>query len=336
MPSSISNGTTTAVKRKAATAAATGKTAKRTVPLTAFFAKKEVQASLPTTPVVTATVAAVNKDVTIVTPNSITTATTTTMTTTVKAGVAFDKNKWINGLTTEQRDLLQLEIATMEESWLAALHAEFTKPYFLKLKRFLMTEHTTGKQVILPPASDVYAWSRLTPLSSVTVVILGQDPYHNLNQAHGLAFSVLPPTRPPPSLQNIYKCLKKDFPDRDVTSSSGELTGWAKQGVLLLNTCLTVRAHQANSHAKQGWEEFTERIISVVAENRKNGVVFLAWGTPAGKRVDKITDKSNHYILKSVHPSPLSASRGFFDCQHFKKTNEWLTASYGNEAAIDW
>ncbi|KAK9459671.1 uracil-DNA glycosylase-like protein [Lipomyces oligophaga] len=255
--------------------------------------------------------------------------------TTNLGSAGFDKQKWVDSLTSEQRELLALEIHTMDDSWLAVLHAELTKAYFLKLKRFLIAEDKAGEK-ILPPAKDVYSWSRLTPLDKVKVVILGQDPYHNFNQAHGLAFSVLPPTPTPPSLRNIFISLKNDYPEFVPPANKlGDLTPWAERGVLLLNTCLTVRAHSANSHAGKGWEQFTEKVISVVAENRSKGVVFLAWGSPAGKRIEKI-DKRKHCILRSVHPSPLSASRGFFDCQHFLKTNEWLAMKYGPEAIIDW
>jgi uracil-DNA glycosylase len=167
-------------------------------------------------------------------------------------------------------------------------------------------------------------------------VILGQDPYHNVNQAHGLCFSVRPPTTPPPSLKNIFKCLAIDYPSfRPPPNNSGLLTPWADRGVLLLNTCLTVRAHEANSHADKGWEQLTQRVIDIVAAKRTRGVVFLAWGAPAGKRVAKINQKI-HCVLKSVHPSPLSASRGWFECGHFKKTNEWLVKAYGPGSEIDW
>lgn len=153
--------------------------------------------------------------------------------------------------------------------------------------------------------------SRHTPLHKVKVVIVGQDPYHNHNQAHGLAFSVRPPTPAPPSLVNIYKGIKNDYPYFQAPPNKGGLlTPWAERGVLLLNTCLTVRAHQANSHSGKGWERFTQKAIDIVARVRRNGVVFLAWGTPAGKRVSGI-NKEKHCVLQSVHPSPLSASRGF-------------------------
>ncbi|PSR80394.1 uracil-DNA glycosylase-like protein [Coniella lustricola] len=247
----------------------------------------------------------------------------------------FDKAKWVASLTDEQRKLLQLEIDTLDESWLAQLKAEITSNEFLNLKRFLDREISTG-QKIFPPQEDIYSWSRHTPFHSVKVVIVGQDPYHNVNQAHGLAFSVRPPTPAPPSLRNMYTCLKNDYPSFvPPPNRSGLLTPWADRGVLLLNTCLTVRAHQANSHANRGWERFTQKVIDLVAARRARGVVFMAWGSPAGKRVQKI-DAERHLVLKSVHPSPLSASRGFFDCGHFKKANEWLVNRYGSEGEIDW
>lgn len=153
--------------------------------------------------------------------------------------------------------------------------------------------------------------SRHTPLHKVKVVIVGQDPYHNHNQAHGLAFSVRPPTPAPPSLVNIYTGIKNDYPSfQRPPNKGGLLTPWAERGVLLLNTCLTVRAHQAASHSNKGWERFTQKAIDIVARVRSHGVVFLAWGTPAGKRVAGI-NRQKHSVLQSVHPSPLSASRGF-------------------------
>jgi uracil-DNA glycosylase len=153
--------------------------------------------------------------------------------------------------------------------------------------------------------------SRHTPLDTVKVVILGQDPYHNVNQAHGLCFSVRPPTVAPPSLKNIYIAIKKDYPDfKEPPNKGGLLTPWADRGVLLLNTCLTVRAHQANSHSEKGWERFTQKVIDIVNKKRTNGVVFMAWGTPAKKRVSGI-NKERHCVLQSVHPSPLSAHNGF-------------------------
>jgi uracil-DNA glycosylase len=178
--------------------------------------------------------------------------------------------------------------------------------------------------------------SRHTPFNNVKVVIVGQDPYHNVNQAHGMAFSVRPPTPAPPSLRNMYKALEKDYPSFvPPPNKGGLLTPWADRGVLMLNTCLTVRAHEANSHSNHGWERFTQRVINLVAQKRTRGVVFMAWGTPAGKRVLGI-DKQRHLVLQSVHPSPLSAARGFFDCGHFRKANEWLISRYGADGEIDW
>jgi uracil-DNA glycosylase len=228
-----------------------------------------------------------------------------------------------------------LEIDTLDESWLAYLKDEVVTTEFLNLKRFLKKEKDS-KAKIFPPEEDVYSWSRHTPLHSVKVVIIGQDPYHNDNQAHGLAFSVRPPTRAPPSLVNIYKGIKKNYPDFQIPPNNvGLLTPWADRGVLMLNTCLTVRAHQANSHSNKGWERFTQKAIDLVARVRTNGVVFLAWGNPAGLRVAKI-NRQKHCVLQSVHPSPLSAHRGFFDNEHFKKCNDWLISRYGDDGFIDW
>jgi len=253
----------------------------------------------------------------------------------------FDKQAWIKTLTPQQKQLLDLEINTMDDSWLAVLHEEMTKPYFLDLKKFLEDEWKSGK-VIFPPKKDIYSWSRLAPLSKVRVLILGQDPYHNFNQAHGLAFSVHDPrTRPPPSLNNIYKCLKIDYPDFQIPKS-GDLTKWAEQGVLLLNTCLTVRAHDANSHSNHGWERFTSAAIRKLIEYKNHvahqGIVVIAWGSPAQRTIGKVgrIDWGQNLFLKSVHPSPLSASRGFFDCHHFVKCNDWLFQRYGAEGLINW
>ncbi|KAM4058430.1 uracil DNA glycosylase superfamily protein [Hirsutella rhossiliensis] len=249
--------------------------------------------------------------------------------------VKFDKQAWMAGLTPEQKELLQLEIETLDESWLAHLKDEVTSREFLELKRFLDKETAAGKKWF-PPKGDVYSWSRHTPFQNVKVVIVGQDPYHNVNQAHGMAFSVRPPTPAPPSLKNMYIALKKDYPSfTSPPKNGGLLIPWADRGVLMLNTCLTVRAHEANSHASRGWERFTQKVIDLVAQKRTRGVVFMAWGTPAGKRVQKV-DRQRHLVLQSVHPSPLSASRGFYDCGHFKKANEWLVTRYGDEGEIDW
>jgi uracil-DNA glycosylase len=190
--------------------------------------------------------------------------------------------------------------------------------------------------ICLDGIANLSGRSRHTPFDSVKVVIVGQDPYHNINQAHGLAFSVRPPTPAPPSLKNVYIALKKDYPTFVAPPNRGGLlTSWADRGVLMLNTCLTVRAHEANSHSNRGWERFTQKVIDLVSQKRTRGVVFMAWGTPAGKRVQKI-DKQRHLILQSVHPSPLSASRGFYDCGQFKTANDWLIKRYGDEGEIDW
>ncbi|KEY66521.1 hypothetical protein S7711_04847 [Stachybotrys chartarum IBT 7711] len=247
----------------------------------------------------------------------------------------FDKKKWVQGLTPEQKELLSLEIETLDESWLSLLKDEIVTKEFLELKRFLNRETAAGKKWF-PPKEDIYSWSRHTPFNTVKVVILGQDPYHNVNQAHGMAFSVRPPTPAPPSLRNMYIALKKDYPTFvPPKNNGGLLIPWADRGVLMLNTCLTVRAHEANSHSNRGWERFTQKVIDIVVQKRNRGVVFMAWGTPAGKRVQKV-DRERHLVLQSVHPSPLSASRGFFDCGHFKKANEWLVSRYGDEGEIDW
>lgn len=251
------------------------------------------------------------------------------------AAPKFDKEKWVAKLTPEQKELLTLEIETLHESWLAQLKEEVLTKDFLDLKRFLKKEKESGK-TIFPPMEDVYSWSRHTPLSTVKAVIVGQDPYHNINQAHGLCFSIRPPTPAPPSLKNIYTALKKDYPSfSPPPNRGGLLTPWADRGVLLLNTCLTVRAHEANSHSGKGWEKFTQKVIDTVAKVRTRGVVFLAWGKPAGERVKKI-NRGKHCVLQSVHPSPFSADKGFFDCGHFRKTNEWLKERYGDDGEIDW
>ncbi|KAI9770992.1 MAG: uracil DNA glycosylase [Geoglossum simile] len=249
--------------------------------------------------------------------------------------VNFNKKKWVEGLTAEQRGLLKLEIETLDESWLAHLKDEVVSSEFLELKRFLKKEKESGKKVF-PPEGDIYSWSRYTPLHTVKVVILGQDPYHNNNQAHGLCFSVRPPTPAPASLKNIYISLKHDYPDfTPPRNGGGLLTPWAENGVLMLNTCLTVRAHDPNSHAGRGWERLTGKAIDVVSKMRTRGVVFMAWGQPAAKRVVKV-DKKAHLVLHSPHPSPLSAARGFLDCGHFKKANTWLRQKYGPAGVIDW
>lgn len=235
--------------------------------------------------------------------------------------------------------LNDLEKDTLDESWYNVLEPEFKKPYFNKLKDFLVTEHKA--HTIYPQTQNIYAWSRLTPLDRVKVVVLGQDPYHDAGQAHGLSFSVLPPTKTPPSLRNIYAQMSQDIPGFKIPKS-GDLTPLAEQGVLWLNACLTVRAHNANSHSKKGWETFTAEVLRAVinrgekdgGENQK-GVVFLVWGLPAQKTCKAIgIDETKHLVLKSAHPSPLSARKGFLGNEHFKKANEWLMEKYGE--GIDW
>ncbi|KAF8250735.1 uracil-DNA glycosylase [Wilcoxina mikolae CBS 423.85] len=244
----------------------------------------------------------------------------------------FDKAAWISSLTPEQKKLLALEIETMHESWLAALKDELVSDGFLSLKRFLANE----KGTVYPPRNEIYSWSRYCPLNTVKVVVLGQDPYHNHNQAHGLSFSVKPPVYAPPSLVNVYKCLQNDYPSfTPPPNKGGNLVPWAERGVLMLNAALTVRAGDPGSHSGRGWERLTGKVIEVVAQRRKSGVVFMAWGAHADKRVIGV-DRKRHLVLKSVHPSPRSAMKGFLDCGHFKKANEWLALRYGDNGPIDW
>ncbi|WP_430817346.1 uracil-DNA glycosylase [Carboxylicivirga sp. RSCT41] len=216
----------------------------------------------------------------------------------------------------------------IEAGWKQVLQPEFDKDYFKKLTEFVKSEYQS--KTIYPPASQIFNAFDLCPFENTKVVILGQDPYHGPNQAHGLCFSVNKGIKMPPSLVNIYKELHTDvgidIPDH------GNLEHWAKQGVLLLNATLTVVAHNAGSHQKQGWELFTDAVIKTVADQSEN-VVFLLWGAYAQKKAQLI-DSSKHLVLKSVHPSPLSAHRGFFGTKHFSKANEYLQAS-GKEA-ISW
>ncbi|EOT24222.1 uracil-DNA glycosylase [Eubacterium sp. 14-2] len=212
--------------------------------------------------------------------------------------------------------------------WVEAIGEEFKKPYYAKLYKFVREEYNT--RVIYPPADDIFNALHLTPLSRIKVLILGQDPYHNEGQAHGLCFSVKPGVEAPPSLGNIYKELHEDLGCR--IPNNGYLVKWAEQGVLMLNTVLTVRAHQANSHQGQGWEQFTDAIIHAVnAQDRP--IVSMLWGRPAQNKGSILTNPK-HLILKAPHPSPLSAYRGFFGCKHFSQANEFLQAN-GAEP-IDW
>lgn len=219
-------------------------------------------------------------------------------------------------------------MSQIDNDWLEAVNGEFKKTYYKKLYNFVKDEYS--KRVVYPPADDIFNAFHLTPLSNVKVLILGQDPYHNENQAHGLSFSVKPGQDIPPSLQNIYKELNDDLGCR--IPNNGYLGKWAKEGVLLLNTVLTVRAHQANSHQGAGWEEFTDAIIKKVNDIDRP-IVYMLWGRPAQKKADMLNNPK-HLILKAPHPSPLSAYRGFFGCKHFSKANEFLKEN-GVEP-IDW
>lgn len=216
----------------------------------------------------------------------------------------------------------------IEDSWKNALSNEFDKDYFIKLTDFVRGEYLSGKAIYPAPANIFNAFN-LCPLDKVKVVIIGQDPYHEPGQAHGLCFSVLPPTPVPPSLINIYKEIENDLGRPSKTS--GDLTEWAKQGVLLLNATLTVQAHQAASHAGKGWELFTDAVIRETS--KRDNIVYMLWGAYAQKKADFVNPEKN-LVLKSVHPSPLSAHRGFFGNHHFSKANEYLVA-HGKES-IDW
>lgn len=216
----------------------------------------------------------------------------------------------------------------IEQSWKDALTNEFNKEYFVKLTDFVRNEYMSGKNVY-PAPKNIFNAFNLCPLDNVKVVIIGQDPYHEPNQAHGLCFSVLPPTPVPPSLVNIYKEIESDLGRKSVTN--GDLTHWATQGVLLLNSTLTVRAHAAASHAGHGWEEFTDAVIRATA-TRKN-IVYMLWGSYAQKKAAFVTP-NNNLVLKSAHPSPLSAYRGFFGNHHFSRANEYL--SQHGKTPIDW
>lgn len=219
-------------------------------------------------------------------------------------------------------------MVNLGNDWDKLLKEEFNKPYYLSLRQFLIEEYRT--QVIYPPKEDLFNALKATSYQDTKVVILGQDPYHGLGQAHGMAFSVNPGIAIPPSLRNIYKELQDSLgcsiPD------NGYLMPWAKQGVLLLNTVLTVRAGQPQSHQNKGWEILTDEIIKLLNQKDET-VIFLLWGSPAKKKMNLITNPK-HVVLTAVHPSPLSAHRGFFGCNHFKQVNEILERQ-GRET-IDW
>ena len=217
----------------------------------------------------------------------------------------------------------------IQNDWLNEIRGEFSKPYYAQLFKFVKQEYST--HVVYPPADEIFNAFHFTPLGRVKVVILGQDPYHNENQAHGLSFSVKPEQKDiPPSLVNIYQELHDDLGCR--IPNNGYLKKWADQGVLMLNTVLTVRAHQANSHQGKGWEQFTDAVIEAV--NRQDRpIVYMLWGRPAQNKASMLTNPK-HLILKAPHPSPLSAYRGFFGCRHFSQANDFLK-SHGMEP-IDW
>ncbi len=216
----------------------------------------------------------------------------------------------------------------IDNDWLPYLKGEFSKPYYKELYQFVKKEYET--HVIYPPSNDLFSAFEATPLSKVKVLILGQDPYHEPGQAHGMCFSVRPGVKTPPSLQNMYKELTDEY--GLYIPNNGYLMKWAEQGVLLLNTVLTVRRGEANSHKGHGWENFTDAVIEVV-NSIDRPVVYLLWGSNARSK-KKLINNPKHLVLEAAHPSPLSAYNGFFGCGHFKKANEFLKANGLEE--IDW
>lgn len=219
-------------------------------------------------------------------------------------------------------------MAAISNDWLEPLSEEFKKPYYRSLYEKVIEEYKTYP--VFPPSDEIFNAFNYTPLSKVKCVIIGQDPYHNVGQAHGLCFSVKPEVDIPPSLANIYKELHSDIGFK--IPEHGYLKKWADQGVLMLNAVLTVRAHQANSHQGIGWEQFTDAAIRILNQQDRP-IVYLLWGAPAQKKAAKV-DNPKHLLLKAPHPSPLSAYRGFFGCRHFSKANEFLISN-GMEP-IDW
>ncbi len=220
----------------------------------------------------------------------------------------------------------------IEPSWAAHLTGEFEQAYFKELTDFVKKEYKEGQ--VYPAPKNIFRAFDLCPFEKVKVVILGQDPYHGAGQANGLAFAVDEGTRLPPSLQNIFKEIESDLAcvSQTYTEHSGDLTRWARQGVLLLNATLTVRASAAGSHQEKGWEQFTDAVIRALSEKRA-GLVFLLWGNYAKAKGAHI-DRAKHLVLEAPHPSPFSAASGFFGCKHFSKANDYLTAH--NEPPIDW
>ncbi|KAF9237619.1 uracil-DNA glycosylase-like protein [Melanogaster broomeanus] len=268
--------------------------------------------------------------------------------------IPFSLSQFIASLPEEHKHLFMLECECMGKSWLKVLKDEIKKPYFISLKQFLWEEGVKGPDdnvqglKVYPSPRNIYSWST-TPLGKVKVVIIGQDPYHGANQAHGLCFSVPKGVAVPPSLRNIYAEIRSEYPEFQ-PPKHGNLTAWAENGVLMLNTCLTVKANQAGSHAGKGWEDFTDKVVDVVdrygganlgavGDSDMNGigrgVVFLSWGAWAAKRVAKL-NKTKHLILTSAHPSPFSANKGFLGNGHFKAANDWLEKKYGPEGKVNW
>ncbi|KAH9398646.1 hypothetical protein TYRP_018890 [Tyrophagus putrescentiae] len=244
-----------------------------------------------------------------------------------------DANAAFSSQIQDEIDRLALSFPALSpnigHSWFSALKSQFSQPYFKELSDFIVMERK--KATVYPPQTEVYSWTRYCEIQQVKVIILGQDPYHGPKQAHGISFSVCKGVPKPPSLVNIFKEIKTEYPEF-VIPNHGELIGWAKQGVLMLNASLTVRAGQANSHADRGWDKLTDAVIKHINDNSA-GRVFMLWGNFAQKKGAFINNKK-HLVLKSVHPSPLSASRGFFGCDHFKKANEYLLKH--NNSPIDW
>jgi uracil-DNA glycosylase len=218
----------------------------------------------------------------------------------------------------------------LEESWKVVLEGEFEKEYMKKLRSFLQSQHDQ-QRTIYPGNSLIFNAFEHTPFDKVKVVVLGQDPYHGANQAHGLSFSVQKGVQIPPSLQNIFKELQSEYNDFQIPKH-GDLSSWADQGVLLLNATLTVEASKAGSHQKQGWEIFTDRVIQILSEKR-TGIVFLLWGKYAQAKAALI-NQNKHLVLMAAHPSPFSAYNGFFGCNHFILTNEYLERN--GEKGVDW
>lgn len=221
-----------------------------------------------------------------------------------------------------------MERGFFRNDWDTVLKGEFEKPYYKQLRTFLKEEYT--QQQIYPPMNQLWTAFQMTPFEDVKVVVLGQDPYHGPGQAHGLSFSVNPDVRLPPSLRNIFKELVDDLNCK--MPENGSLIGWAKQGVLLLNTVLTVRQGEAHSHRQRGWEMFTDAVIQQLSA-REERMVFILWGRPAQEK-KQLIDLTKHAVVESVHPSPLSAHRGFFGSRPYSKTNDWLL-SWG-KSQVNW